>query len=263
MAIKAAASMYDVARPPQAGVVILAYHRVGGVTELELDLDATVFRDQMAFIASEIGAQSLDNAVSELSQPASTQSSGVVVTFDDGTVDFMQHALPALVDHAIPATYYIATEFIEDQRSFPDAGCPLTWSALEEALSTGLITVGSHTHSHAVLDKLSVGEAAAEIDRSCGLIEDRLGVPARHFAYPKGVFGGSEIETLIVDRFESASLANCVVNPFGADPHRLERSPIQRSDGMRYFSKKVRGGLRLEGAVRGVVNAKRYRSRTN
>ena len=36
----------------------------------------------------------------------------------------------------------------------------------------------------------------------------------------------------------------------GADPHRLARSPIQVSDGMQFFERKVAGGMALEDSFR-------------
>lgn len=256
---------YDVVRPPERGVMVLAYHRVGGGTELELDMSPGQFDEQMSWLADSGRAVSIDAGLDQIGRPSTAiEADPVVVTFDDGTVDFMDEALPILERYEIPATYYIATKFIEDQEPFPDNGRPLTWSSLADAVATGLVTVGSHTHSHAVLDKLDTDGAEKELVTSCRLIEDRLGVEARHFAYPKGVFGGDENEKVVARHFRSAALANCGVNPYGGtDPLRLERSPIQRSDGMFFFKRKVDNGLRMEGQVRATLNRRRYESATN
>lgn len=260
--IKSLAGAYDEVRPPPAGLVVLAYHRVGGGSGRELDLDPAVFDEQMAFLAGATDTVDLDAGLDRLDGPE--PSSAVVVTFDDGTSDFMDNALPTLVAHGLPATYYIASGFVEEQRAFPDQGTPLTWAALAEAVSTGLVVVGSHTHSHAVMDKLTPDEADEELRRSTGLIEDRLGVEARRFAYPKGVFGGEENEAVVARYCRTAALANCGVNaPASTNELRLRRSPIQRSDGMRYFHRKVEGGMRLEGRVRAVLDNRRYEAATN
>ena len=131
-------------------------------------------------------------------------------------------------------------------------------------MATGLVTVGCHTHTHAVVDKLTPEQAEEEMRRSTELIEDRLGVPSHHFAYPKGVFGGEANEAVIARYCRSAALAECGVNPPGAtDRLRLRRSPIQQSDGWRYFEKKVAGGMGLEGTVRNLLNRSRYASEHN
>lgn len=260
--VKRAALTYDAIRPPQPGAVVLAYHRVGAGTGLEVDLEASVFADQMAYLAASCEPWSLDHCVDRLEE--SDGPAAVVVSFDDGTADFIDFALPALVESNVPATYYIATKFVDEQIDFPNDGKPMTWAALAEAVSTGLVTIGSHTHSHAVMDKLTPDEADEELRISNEMIEDRLGVKVEHFAYPKGVFGGEAVEQRLAKRFRSAALANCTTNVFGnTDPLRLDRAPIQRADGMRYFEAKVRGGLQLEGQLRSKLNAKRYNDLAN
>src|SRR5438128_2196485 len=50
--VKVASAGVDRLRPPVPGVVILIYHRVGGGTGLEIDLDPGVFDAQMAALAA-------------------------------------------------------------------------------------------------------------------------------------------------------------------------------------------------------------------
>jgi hypothetical protein len=60
-------------------------------------------------------------------------------------------------------------------------------------------------------------------------------------------------------RFRTAALAGTRPNvPGRTDLYRLARSPIQRTDGMRYFKAKARGGMRLEDDVRRLANRVRY-----
>ena len=73
--------------------------------------------------------------------------------------------------------------------SFPDDGTPLSWSAFGDAVSTGLVDVGSHTDRHVLLDRLPVPEIDDELDRSIELIGAGLGLKPAHFAYPKAVLG--------------------------------------------------------------------------
>lgn len=260
--VKVAAVAVDLIRPPADGLVVLAYHRIGGGTELELDLTPGQFEEQMAHLADRASVTSLDDGLADLA--IGVQAPGCVVTFDDGTADFMEHALPVLVAHRIPVTYYIATRFIDEQVPFPAAGRPLSWSALAEAVATGLVTIGSHTHSHAVMDKVSVAQAGEELRRAAGLIEERLGVPANHFAYPKGVFGGVDVERQVMRYHRSGALVGGGVNRTDSPTcFRLCRSPIQRSDSMRYFVRKLRGGMALEGELREFVNRYRYQSKRN
>ena len=132
-----------------------------------------------------------------------------------------------------------------------------------DAVATGLVDIGSHTHSHALLDRLDPQHIASELDTSIGLIGDRLGVSARHFAYPKAVEGSPAAKTAVRERFASAAVAGTRPNPYGrTDPYRVARSPIQHADGMRWFERKVSGGMRFEDDVRRVLNRVRYAGAT-
>ncbi|HEX4490205.1 MAG TPA: polysaccharide deacetylase family protein [Acidimicrobiia bacterium] len=246
--------------PAGRGTVVLIYHRVGASSALDVDLATAEFAHQMEWLATRGGARPLAPALETL-QDAATDPHDVVVTFDDGTADFAETALPVLVEHHIPVTLYLATAFIEEQRPFPDDGRPLTWAALRDACSTGLVDVASHTHTHAVLDRLPPGRVADELDRSRRLIEDRLGRPCTDFAYPKAIAPSDAADAQVRARFRSAALAGTRANRAGhTDPHRLARSPIQRSDGRRYFERKVAGGMGFEDTLRRAANRWRYRN---
>ena len=227
--LKVASAAADRWRPHVDGVVILLYHRVGGGTSLEVDLDAARFDEQMATVAASRRPVTLGAALDELAAPESPHAPPpVVVTFDDGTADFVDVAVPILVRHQVPATLYLATAFVEEGREFPGGGRPLSWSALRDACSTGLVDIGSHTHTHALLDRAAPGAAADELDRSVDLIGANLGVTARDFAYPKAVAGTPEVAELVRERFRSAALAGTRVNAYPNEPIRTV-SRVRRS----------------------------------
>ncbi len=256
-AVKAAAGTADVVRRPARGVVVLLYHRVGGRSGASIDLPATLFDEQMAALADAGGVLALHDALAALG--AGHAEPSVVVTFDDGTADFVDGALPILVRHRIPATAYIATAFVDEQRPFPGGARPASWAGLRDACSTGLVSIGSHTHRHLLLDRVSDVEVADELDRSIGAVMDNLGRAPLDFAYPKGLVGSGTAEAAVRARFRSAALAGTRANVVGqTDIYRLARSPIQVDDGLRWFRHKVAGGMTLEDSMRRVLNRRRY-----
>jgi hypothetical protein len=75
--------------------------------------------------------------------------------------------------------------------------------------------------------------------------------------------GSPAADAAVRARFDSAAVAGTQVNAYGnTDPYRLARSPIQVSDGMRWFRRKATGGMRFEDDVRRLVNRKRYAGAT-
>lgn len=269
--IKAAAALRDVAAPPRTGVTILIYHRVGAGTGGEMDLAPAIFDEQLRWLTDHHRILTLDEAAAQLggdgSEPRSTSDEptrdGVVLTFDDGTADWVDHVLPLLDRHGVPATFYVSTDFVERSVPFPDGGTAITWAGLRELASSPLVTIGSHTHRHRLLDRLPPGEIDEELDRSVELLGARIGVEAAHFCYPKAVAGSPQAEAAVRRRFRTAVLAGTRANPPGADLHRLHRSPVQRSDAPRWFRRKADGGMRLEDDLRRLANRVRYRGATS
>jgi peptidoglycan/xylan/chitin deacetylase (PgdA/CDA1 family) len=261
--VKVSAAGFDLLRRPRRGIVLLLYHRVGARSDLEIDLPTELFRRQIELLALESRAVSLNDALVDLSHEEPPVRDPVVVTFDDGTADFIDVALPILERYEIPVTVYLATDFIERGVPFPSGGAPLSWGALRDASTTGLVSIGSHTHSHTLLDRLDPASVGDELDRSIALIEDRIGVPARDFAYPKAVAGSSFADRAVRERFRSAALGGNRANPYGVtDPFRLSRSPVQTTDGLVWFRRKLRGGMALEESLRGMLNRHRYSTAT-
>ena len=263
--VKAASAAVDTVRRPPRGLVALIYHRVGDASGQELELPDAVFDAQMAELAASGRATTLDRALDAVAgpEPPHPAADPVVVTFDDGTADFVDRAVPILVRHGIPALLYVATDFVERGVPFPHDGRPVSWTGLRDAVATGLVEIGSHTDRHLLLDRADRAEAEADLDRSIELVGERVGVAARHFAYPKAVVAGPAVEDAVRARFASAALAGTRPNRYGrTDRYRVARSPIQRRDGMVWFRRKLAGGLGLEDALRETANRRRYAGRT-
>jgi peptidoglycan/xylan/chitin deacetylase (PgdA/CDA1 family) len=72
--------------------------------------------------------------------------------------------------------------------SVPDdafADLHLSWDQVR-ALQRGGIAIGAHTKTHAILTRISLTDAATEINHSKKLIEAQTGVSVDAFAYPNG-----------------------------------------------------------------------------
>jgi peptidoglycan/xylan/chitin deacetylase (PgdA/CDA1 family) len=211
----------------------------------------------------------LDTALAALADPTGDRDDAtavggdpVVITFDDGTSDLADIAAPILSRLDLPAVLYLATDFVESRRPFPDDGRPLSWAGVAELAARGW-RIGSHTDGHALLDRLDAPTVAAELDRSIERIAEHVGERPAHFAYPKAVVAAPAGEREVRARFRSAALAGTHANRFGdTDPWRLARSPVQVSDGMDWFRRKLDGGLTAEDGLRTLLNRHRYAGQT-
>jgi peptidoglycan/xylan/chitin deacetylase (PgdA/CDA1 family) len=229
-----------VTRRRRGDLTILLYHRVGAGTG-EVSLPVRTFRRHLAHLGERQPVVSLDQAL------ANGRRGGVVLTFDDGYRDFTETVAPLLVEHGLPALLYLTTGYVAEEGGL--GGEALSWSQLREAVATGLVTVGSHTHTHADLSRATERTSREEMKRSKGLIEDRLGLPCRHFAYPWAV-GSPAADRMTRELFDSAAWEAWRTNRRGRiDPHRLGRIPVLRSDGQFFFRAKVNGLLDAEALV--------------
>lgn len=235
--VKVAALPLGAVSPRRAGdIVILCYHRVGAGGR-EIDVPRPRFVEHLESLAAEGHVRTLDDALAD--------GGGVVLTFDDGFRDFHEFVVPELVRHRLPGLLYLATGFVDagDPRTGVGPDQALTWPMLQEAVSTGLVSIGSHTHAHVDLSRATELRAEDEMRRSKELVEDRLGKACPHFAFPWGK-ASRAAERAARHRFSTAALDAWRTNRRDRiDPHRLGRTPVFRSDAPFFLRAKARGRL--------------------
>jgi peptidoglycan/xylan/chitin deacetylase (PgdA/CDA1 family) len=213
-------------------VPVLLYHSVapGATPEQRGWVTAPDrFAEHMTYLA-EHGYQTL--TVSEyaalLTEPITeAPAATVVITFDDGFADFIEHAVPVLTRYRLQATMYVVTGCVGGTSSWlesiDEGDRPmLGWSDLNDLAWMGF-EIGAHTHSHPQLDIIGRGAAWDEVRRSRGVLEDRIGRPVRSFAYPFG-FHGARIKALVERAgFTSACAVKDAMSGPGDDPFAIAR----------------------------------------
>src|SRR5689334_17619193 len=130
------------------------------------------------FAARGYTAGTLDDVISGMTRPPGIRPRRkLVLTFDDGTADFVEHALPVLQEFNFSATLFIVAGLIGGRRSWQHragdgalAPVPLLTAADLRRLAGQGFTIGSHTLSHPALPTLPPTEAALEIARSRNLL---------------------------------------------------------------------------------------------
>jgi peptidoglycan/xylan/chitin deacetylase (PgdA/CDA1 family) len=107
---------------------------------------------------------------------------------------------------------------------------PLDWNHLKEMASEGLVSFGSHTHSHAILSRCGEAEVRTELARSRDLIEKNTGAESRLFCYPNGQagdFNESTRKALVEGDFSCGLTTVEGVNDRLSDAYELKRVGVR------------------------------------
>jgi len=130
--------------------------------------------------------------------PPQTNLPLVAVTFDDGYVSVIENALPELKPRGIPAILFVPTGSWGEGPCWIKAPGHHSWHErvmscedLKKLAAEPLVTIGSHTVSHANLVQVSVQEASRELSGSKADLENLLSRPIEWFSFPHGAYDAS------------------------------------------------------------------------
>jgi len=171
-------------------VSILTYHSIGDNRAL-FTVSPTEFAWQLKYLKKHnFQVVSLGELIGKLKNQEKIEDKTVALTFDDGYADNFLEAWPLLKKYNFPATIFLSTDFIG--RSFTNSqGVKigvLNQDQIKEMASSGLIELGSHTHTHPRLEDISRADFIQEVNLSKEIIEQLTGQSCRFFAYPRGYF---------------------------------------------------------------------------
>jgi len=104
----------------------------------------------------------------------------VVISFDDGAIDFYENAFPLLQKYHIKSVMHVQSH-VRSKHWLAD-------DHILELFDSGLVEFGSHTKYHAYLTRISEQEAREELQESKEKIEKLLGKEVYSIAYPFGLY---------------------------------------------------------------------------
>jgi len=213
---------------------VVTFHRVNSVTPNDtLSCSVELFKKFCTFFARYFAVVPLPYVIEKLGtgQPLSGE---LAITFDDGYRDNFERAAPLLEMNALPATFFVTTQFIgTDTVAWWDGNLPephgwMTWDQVRGLAARGF-EIGAHTRTHADLGRIRGKKAWWEIEGSRRDIEGQLGRPVSLFAYPYGRANQMTSENRdLVKRVGFRSCCSCHggSNTTGTDPFDLRRVPV-------------------------------------
>jgi len=124
---------------------VLIYHRILAVPDplLAGEVDAQAFAGQMALISHHFNVLPLAEAIECLARGA-LPPRAVCVTFDDGYADNHDVALPILRQLGVPATFFIASGYLDGGRMWNDTVIEAVRAAQGPILDLSVLGLGTY-----------------------------------------------------------------------------------------------------------------------
>lgn len=163
-------------------VPIIMYHKIDDNASVsKLSVSPENFKRQMSFLKRHnynvVRLEDLPALIRSGKIPYKT----IVITFDDGYENNYTDAYPVLKELGLPATIFIVPALIGSEGF-------LTWDQVIEMSESGIISIGSHSMTHAYLLDLPEQKLNIEIFDSKRAIESHIRKKVLGFSYPLGHF---------------------------------------------------------------------------
>jgi peptidoglycan/xylan/chitin deacetylase (PgdA/CDA1 family) len=231
---------------PTPRIRAVTYHRFGDALQDPYCVAPAAFARQMRWLKHAGLLVSLDDVAAFGAGPAQLPANGVLVTIDDGCRSLYSEALPILRDLAVPAVAFVSAGLVGESAVATDHGEPYaTWDELARVRDGG-VEIGSHAFDHRSLGRMTGDAAREQAEKSRARIEQRLGKPARSFAYPFGTradFGVTTDRVLAEAGYEIAfNSVHGTIRP-GMHAISLPRVKVEGGEGLRMFELTCRGGM--------------------
>lgn len=230
-----------------SAIPILMYHQVDvrpphGAVMRGLVVSPAAFARQMGLLKM-LGYQGL--SMSALMPYLRGEKTGKVVgiTFDDGYVNNLDHAMPTLQKNGFSATCYMVSGQLGGSNVWDHAQGiapkPLMHAAHARAWVAGGQELGAHTRNHVDLRGLSLDQSLGEIAGCKAELEDACGAPVSQFCYPYGYYNAQHVQQ--VQQAGYAAATTTVRGRASASNSVLElpRVPVMGSAWLPQFWRKV------------------------
>lgn len=225
------------------GVPVLCYHQI--VTEAQYRerptpyaVTVTQFREQMQWLADNnfytiLPDDLLGYVTGTKKLEFNDSRRPIVITFDDGNNDFVNHAQKVLDKHGFKGVLFIYPTYImaHKQRS-------MTWAEIQAVRKAGH-AIESHTMWHPMLSTMRDDEQRAQFADSKKMLDSKGGADVKHLAYPFGIYTSASLRLLKELGYKSAYTTFHGGNQVGENPYLLRRFLIVKSDKDKIFAQKT------------------------
>ncbi len=212
---------------PRYTVPILTYHSIN-YKEGSHFVTPENFAKQMEYIKKKgYEVITLDELVKSIKSKKRLKRNKVVITFDDGYKDNFEYAYPVLKKLGFPATIFLVTDYIGNEKRF------LNWDQVR-IMSKDNISFGGHTKAHFYLGTVKDEKVAWEqIAGSKKAIEQEIRAAVDYFCYPTGGFNERVKEIVKEAGYKGACTTNRGFVDSNSDIYELKRVKVNNLDAVK------------------------------
>lgn len=205
---------------------VLMYHRFGESRYPSTNISIEQFEAHLAHLAGgNYTVLKLDDIIVRLRAGELLPDRTVAITIDDAYLSVYTEAWPRLTEAGFPFTLFVASSPIDRKLSGY-----MSWEQIRELQSSG-VTIGSQTHTHPHMHRLSDEEVRAEISTSNGRFIEELGLRPELFAYPYGEYSQFVIDAVKNAGFRAAFGQNSGIMHSADDQFQLPRFAFNEAYG--------------------------------
>ena len=165
-------------------IPVLSYHSINN-NNSPISLKINFFENQLKYLKKK-GYKNID-----FNEIEKKENKTIIITFDDGYKDIFYNALPILKKYNFKATCFLVTNFIGEFNNWDKKKIDykkkelMNEKDINEWISNGM-SIGSHSHYHSDLTKISEENLFYELDFSKKLLEDKFNNNNNILCYPYG-----------------------------------------------------------------------------
>ena len=173
----------------------------------------------------------------------------ICITFDDGYVSQLAHALPLLKKYNLKATFLVPLDFLGKTDSWNTSSLDIMTVEQLKTLDPTIVELGFHSFYHEKYTDLSNAEIEADTRRCMEFVSEKELNFSPVVAYPFGKFPKDKIRNEIFNKILSQNgielglrIGNRVNRfPF-KKPYRIERIDVKGQWSLLKFKQKIRFG---------------------
>ncbi len=182
------------AEPMRDSATIIMYHRFGEGRYPSTNISMEQFEEHLALLTNgDYTIMPLPEIIEKLRSGQLLPDRTVGISIDDAYLSVYENAWPLMKAANLPFTIFVATSPVDRNL----AGY-MSWDQLRELKVAG-VTIGSQTHTHPHMHRLSAERVREEIKTSNQIFLEQLGERPKLFAYPYG-----EYSRFVVDAVKEA-----------------------------------------------------------